>query len=124
MPYKSVWVAPEIFLEHKGVTVYHVYHDDEFDQGPYELTFTTDEGSRLDDNEVFDVASLNVPLAHRLKEHPPFLNSPEFQHATGEDQIRICAEWAAWHEVKPQAIKDIICQAIDMGLIKNPGEES
>ena len=29
MPYKTVWVEPEVFLEHNGVTVYHTYLDDD-----------------------------------------------------------------------------------------------
>ncbi|MGI9951950.1 hypothetical protein V3F56_06245 [Moorellaceae bacterium AZ2] len=33
MPYKEIWLPPEIFWEYKGVKVYHVYKNDDLDQG-------------------------------------------------------------------------------------------
>ena len=35
MPYKTIWVEPEVFLEHNGVTVYRTYRDDDIDQGAF-----------------------------------------------------------------------------------------
>lgn len=29
MPY--AWVEPEVFMQHDGVTIYHIYKDDDFD---------------------------------------------------------------------------------------------
>lgn len=28
MPYRTEWVDPEVFIEHDGVSVYHLYDDD------------------------------------------------------------------------------------------------
>ena len=31
MPYESKWVPPELFIEHKGVKVYHAYEDQDYE---------------------------------------------------------------------------------------------
>lgn len=41
MPYRQVFEGPERFMEHKGVKVYHRYHDDDAGQGPMDHWFTT-----------------------------------------------------------------------------------
>ena len=33
---------PEVFLEHNGVTVWHVYKDDDMDQGARDCWYTTE----------------------------------------------------------------------------------
>ena len=33
MPTQTVWIDPELFLEHQGVRVFHTYKDDDYDQG-------------------------------------------------------------------------------------------
>ena len=38
MPYG--WIDPEVFIEHNGMTVYHVYKDDEISQGCREFWYT------------------------------------------------------------------------------------
>jgi hypothetical protein len=30
----NVWKDPDVVLEHKGVTIYHVYRNDQVDEGP------------------------------------------------------------------------------------------
>lgn len=40
MPYG--WIDPEVFVEYNGMTVYHVYKDDEISQGRREFWYTTD----------------------------------------------------------------------------------
>ena len=59
MPYG--WLDPEVFMEHKGVTVYHVYKDDEISQGRRECWYTTDLcGGDCDDPCSFDVRVLTA----------------------------------------------------------------
>lgn len=59
MPY--AWVKPEVALEHKGVKIYHVYKNDDYDSGPrtfwfgYSI-FCDDEG--IDSFDVRDLAKM------------------------------------------------------------------
>ncbi len=62
MPYG--WIDPEMFLEHKDVTVYHVYKDDEIDAGRRECWYTLDPGQGEvmgDDDAIFDIRDLPNP---------------------------------------------------------------
>lgn len=59
MPYQHEWVEPELYLEHKGVKVYHSYKDDEFDQRlEYHFQVQIREGTTEDDMHEFDVRDL------------------------------------------------------------------
>ena len=63
MPYTHEWVEPELFLDHKGVKVYHSYRDDDYGNGRWEYWFqvqlTDDtEGTTEDDVHEFDVRDL------------------------------------------------------------------
>ena len=49
------WVAPDLFLTHGGVNVYHCYDDDDYDQGHLTWWYTTDAGG---DGSEFDVRDL------------------------------------------------------------------
>lgn len=40
MPWRSEWVDPEIFMQYKGVTVYHTYDNDDYDDGKMAYWFT------------------------------------------------------------------------------------
>jgi len=62
MPYSTAWVDPEVFLEHKGVKVYHIYKRDDVCQCPrdywYSLSrFGSDEDGHSE-NGTFDVRDL------------------------------------------------------------------
>ena len=57
MPFSSEWVDPEIALVHNDVTVYHVYKDDDWNNGRLSCWFTMkSDGSDCQDD--FDVRSL------------------------------------------------------------------
>ena len=56
----SKWVPPEKFLEHGGVTIYHIYRHDDLDQGPREYWYGWHEACR-DDGDSFDVRDLPNP---------------------------------------------------------------
>lgn len=61
MPYTQEWVAPEVFMQHKGVTIYHTYDDGDFNNGPMKFWYTTCEN----DTEVkfhFDVRDLPTDI--------------------------------------------------------------
>lgn len=73
MPYESRWVKPEILLRHKGVTVYHVYKDDEIQSGVRFFHYTTNlDGSESDETtfDVRDIPGFDV----KLLPQPEFFN--------------------------------------------------
>lgn len=54
------WIQPDLFLRYQGVAVYHVYRNDDYEQGPREYWFTTDKhGGDCDDPCSFDVRELS-----------------------------------------------------------------
>jgi len=63
MPYR--WVPASVFLEHRGVTVYHVYKDDDVEQGARQYWFGVREDCS-DSDDAFDVRSLPNPSGHDL----------------------------------------------------------
>jgi hypothetical protein len=95
MPYKTVWLEPEVFVEHKGVKVYHVYRNDDVDQGVrmfwYGLSpHCLDEWNNIEE-KVFDVRD----VANALGMHLP----------NSEDEI-----------------KDVLKAAIDRALRGSPAD--
>lgn len=52
MPYRTEWVEPEIFLTHKGVTVWHCYKDDEYDRRLWFWFTVTKDGREFDVREL------------------------------------------------------------------------
>lgn len=116
MPYKTIWVDPKVFFEHKGVTVYHCYKDDEMRHGPLKYTFTTNKDSQIDGTEkdpyVFSVKDLPdwVPCVT-----PPILRG-------SNNNIRNKYAWKKWHDegVENKYIKNFIRGAINKGLIEAP----
>ncbi len=132
MPYVTEQRPAELFMEHAGVRIYHVYKENEFDQGVRTYWYAIhDDGN--DDNAhavdgVFDVRCLPSPASGpRLDDQPPFIgfdqgraagfatfnewkNSPEF--------ARRKALWDQWHQTgESEAISKTIRHAIDLGLI-------
>jgi hypothetical protein len=67
MPYQSEWVDPEVAVEHNDKSVYHVYCDNDFEQGPRTYWFTTDPVLGDDDGPpfVFDIREI-FPAAKYL----------------------------------------------------------
>lgn len=52
------WVPPEEFVAHNEVTIYHVYKDDDADQGMRDFWYTTSEGGGEGSEFEFDVRML------------------------------------------------------------------
>ena len=42
MPTQTVWIDPELLIEHHGVQVFHTYKHDDYDQGARRYAFTLD----------------------------------------------------------------------------------
>lgn len=54
MPYKTEWVPADLFLEYKGVKIYHAYNDDEPFNYHYQL------GDGTDYTDIFDIRDLRT----------------------------------------------------------------
>jgi hypothetical protein len=93
-------IAPEVFLEHKGVRVYRTYQfDDPVNYSPSPHLFTTaPDGAYHSDPFRFDVRTLVVPAAS--------------------------AEEGAMRSGEEAAIVSVIQQAIERGMITAPGADS
>lgn len=118
MPYQTVWVEPEEFLEYKGVTVYHTYRDDDIDQGILFEKFVLSTNS---DAEPFWLRELDVDNTHLLDAHPPYASEsyPEWQAANKEERRKILAAWRVWHDTGyDEAKRAVLKAAIDKGLLK------
>ena len=119
MPYQEIYVPADLYLEHKGVEVFHTYKDDDYDQGPCFNWFCLDE----EDSQIgfFDVRDLKVEEVKLLDEHPPFINGEEYMEADKAERDAINRRWDIWLETgQENAIKAIIIAAIDAGIIKKP----
>lgn len=91
MPYRMEWFDPEVFLEYKGVTIYHCYKDDDYNS-ILTYWYTTDGG--------FD------------KEEP--------EH-TKDFDVRTLPTWVEDIRNPIEAAIKAISAAIDMGLITRDG---
>jgi len=116
MPYRSVYEEPELFLEYKGVKVYHTYDGNEIEQPSTNFFTTSEEETDTDYNPfLFDVREL--PDFDK-NDHPPFL--------TGKDNtLENQAAWEDWHASGQQAkqFKRAIELAIDKNLLPLPSRE-
>jgi hypothetical protein len=113
MPTRTVYAKPAVFLKRRGVTVYHVYKDDDLDNPPRDNIYTTDpvEGGEGDDDtkRTFDVRELST---WARPPHPPFL--------TGEDDTpKNSRAWERHHtdRVEERAMRKAIRDAMDKGEI-------
>src|SRR3990167_9677510 len=86
MPIATQDLAAEEFLRHNNVCVYRTYDDDDIDNGVNTYWFTLDPyGREGDDITRFDVRSLEVPAAAKLKEHPPFITPRSEERRVGKE---------------------------------------
>jgi len=61
MPYHSTWVEPDLFLEHKGVKVYHTYKDQDYErQLTYQYAVGSEDDMFNEELHEFDVRDLHT----------------------------------------------------------------
>lgn len=136
MPYVTKHCSAELLMEHAGVAIYHLYKDNEIEQGARIYRFAThddgDDSDRHGCNGVFDVERLPTPPSPpRLHDHPPFLGADDGREAGFDsfddwresvEYARRRALWDAWHESgEAEAVRNTIRHAIDIGLITAAG---
>ena len=80
MPYETVYVPAELFIEHAGVKIYYCYKDNEIDQGCRDYWFDNKEAS--DDYAGFDVRG----LSNQLK-----LSLPDWRDDESKEAVLIAA---------------------------------
>ncbi len=99
MPTRTEYVPAEVYLKHNDVTVYHVYKDNDVENGIREYWFDTAEDS--DDDNGFDVRDIATQLNVKSeKEYTQDVQNPNFD------------EWR----------RRVIKAGIDAGLIKTEDE--
>ncbi len=62
MPYRTKWEAPEVFLTHKGVTVWHVYRNNDMGDGARTPWFSLAEEEGDGDGPPFEFDEREVHL--------------------------------------------------------------
>ncbi len=139
MPYITEHRSAALFMEHAGIAIYHLYKDNDIEQGARTYRFAThDDGDDSDahgENGVFDVEHLPVPPAPpRLDDHPPFVGADDGREAGFEnldewrqspEYARRRALWHVWHDtVEAEAVRNTIRHAIEIGLITADGLSS
>ena len=114
MPYRTVSARAAVFMRHRGVRGYHVYKDDEVEQGPRCYSFTLDPYGSESDEHSSDVRELST---WQEPPHPPYL--------TGDnDTPTNRSAWDRWHNegVETKAVKTAIRAALDSGELRLPEE--
>jgi len=119
MPTQTVWIDPELLLEHQGVRVFHTYKEDDYDQGakPYSFTLNPQCGvadSLCEDQpcrHVFDVQELST---WRPPVKPPYCTG---SHDTPENR----KAWEQYWELEVAAIRVAISAAIERGELTQSG---
>lgn len=94
MPFKEVFVPAEVAFRYRGVKVYHVYKDNDFDQGSRDYWYGLSPEC-LEGGDVFDVrdvaAALGWPPPSSLSQAKRVLESAiDWTLATGNP--RLCGE--------------------------------
>lgn len=115
MPYKDVWVKPDIFMRYKGITFYYTYRYNNVNDRVSEYHFTTNkfdtDYKEPGDGFVFDVRELET------WEEPP--RPPNMTGAMSNEESKHRKKlWDQWREdrVEEKAVKKAIKLAVDKGL--------
>ena len=79
MPYQTIWVEPDLFLEHNGVKVYHSYKNDDFEDPLFYwfCVYPSGDTSYEDDKRDFDVGDLST-RPKGLREASTIVSEAEF----------------------------------------------
>ncbi|MBE0704851.1 MAG: hypothetical protein IH582_17080 [Afipia sp.] len=136
MPFITEHRPAELFMEHAGVKIYHVYEHNEIEQGARTHWYATHEDGDDEDvhghDGVFDVRCLpSPPSPPRLDDQPPYIGAEHGREAgfdnyddwkSSPEYARRRALWDEWHDTgETAAICNTIRHAIDIGLITAEG---
>lgn len=136
MPFIMEYQPAKLFMEHNGVSIFHVYNDNDIGQGQRTYWFAThedgDDGDAHGRNGVFDVRYLPEPdSGPSLADRPAFIGADHGQELgyASYDEWKASAEyerrrqlWNMWHvSGEAEAIRHTICHAIDAGCLTSDG---
>lgn len=114
MPFRTEWVDPDIALTHKGVTLWHLYKDDDIENGPRTYTFALDPTE-----DSYEVGGIDVQSLPNWTEppHPPYMD------AEGDNSPENEAAWRHYHadRIEDKHILAALKQAIDQGVLTQEG---
>jgi hypothetical protein len=109
MPTKTINVAPEAFLDHSGITVYHVYEQDNMDLGRLHEYFTTGADEEVGDY-TFDIRTLSSMPSYATLQ----------VLVTTQRRFMTPGKQKQWLQHLKRAYAAVIMEAIDRGLIEAP----
>lgn len=113
MPSKTIWVKPDLVLEHAHQKVFHTYHDDDIDQGPHRYWFTLNAACSLEDSGCDDKPCRHVFDVRELSTWQPPIRPPD---CVGENDTPVNqAAWKRYELQEDEAIKTAIRTAMDDG---------
>ena len=119
MPTQTVWIDPELFLEHQEVRVFHTYKDDDFDQGAQRYDFTVNPQCGEADSLCHDQPCQHVFNVRELSTWQPSKQPP---YCTGvHDTPENHAAWDRYWEQEQAGMKTAIIAAIDRGELSGRG---
>lgn len=131
MPYIREFINPQIFLNYKGVKVYHTYKHDEAEDNVSNYWYTTNPCPvNVDDHHSFFISEL-APLTQAGKklQDQPFPISPELRKRAegGDSEAQTELKWAEealdnWSKPGGRLeliFKEIMMEGIDKGLVEN-----
>ena len=116
MPYKDVWVIPDVFMRYRGVIIYHTYRYNNVNDSVSEYHYTTNEEDtdykEEGDGFVFDVRELETWIE---PPHPPHMSG----EMSTEEYNRRQELWDIWHKdrMTERYAKMAIRNAIKKGLL-------
>jgi hypothetical protein len=116
MPYKDVWVKPDVFMRYKGVIIYYTYRYNNVNDSVSEYHYTTNEEDtdykEPGDGFVFDVRELETWIE---PPHPPYVSG----EMSTEERNRRQDLWDIWHKdhMTERYAKMAIRNAIKKGLL-------
>jgi hypothetical protein len=108
MPYRETWGEPELYLEHEGVKVYHMYKNNQWESGPMTYWFTLDPYADSTP-EVFNVRSL--PAWKKVAK--PLLDTL----CTVKSDPDMKKAMARFREQEPDLIRQVIILSIEGGVL-------
>ena len=119
MPTQTVWVEPELLVEHQGVRVYHTYKEDDYGQGARRYSFTLDpqcgeEGSGCDEQPCQHVFDSRELATWQPPAQPPVCRG-------ANDTPENHAAWDRYWNLEGDAIRAAIMAAIERGELTPHG---
>jgi hypothetical protein len=119
-PFDPDWAGPDIFVEHKGVIVYHCYNGDEM-MGPahqtYEFSLSTTCGNRRCTCGARRRYRFDVRTLPNYKEWPKPLTIAD----AGFSSEWNMEAWQYYYASMAAFHREVICAAVDLGYLTPQG---